>query len=100
MDIQRTKKAASSDTGNPFSPSSMAGARICARDSLPLPKRSTVSTHPAAAPGTVAAWTLLMGISPATPSASPSSRRTASSVHLPPDRPDPFSADTLPVLAS
>ncbi len=68
--------------------------------SLPLPKRSTVSTQPAAAPGTVAAWTLFMGISPTLSSGSPRLLRTASSVHLPPARPEPFRADTLPVFAS
>lgn len=68
--------------------------------SFPLPNRSTVSTHPAAAPGTVAAWALLMGISPTSPSGIPRLLRTASSVHLPPARPEPLSADTRPVLAS
>ncbi len=78
----------------------MAGARICSSVSLPLPKRSTVSTQPAGAPGTVTACTLSMGILPAGPEPSPRSARMVSSVHLRPARPDPFMADTLPVEAS
>lgn len=78
----------------------MAGARICSIDTFPLPNRSTVSTHPAAAPGTVTAWTLAMGILPASPSGTPRSARIVSSVHLAPERPEPFMADTLPVVPS
>lgn len=96
----RTEYAITSDTGKPFSPSSMAGAKICSMLSLPLPKRSTASHQPAAAPGTVTACTLVSGIEPGAPSASPSECRMVSSVHLAPARPDPFMAEILRVLAS
>jgi hypothetical protein len=79
----------------------MAGARICASVSLPLPKRSTVSTQPAAAPGTVTACTELMGmVAPVAPSGRPRSCRMRSSVQAAPERPEPLSADTDPVAAS
>lgn len=70
--------------------------------SLPLPNRSTVSTHPAAAPGTVTACTLSIGILPsaAGAGASPRSARMRSSVACWLARPDPLSADTRPVAAS
>jgi hypothetical protein len=44
-----------SETGNPISANSMAGAKICSIVNFPLPNLSMVSTQPAAAPGTVTA---------------------------------------------
>jgi hypothetical protein len=67
---------------------------------LPLPNRSTVSIHPAGAPGTVTAWTLDMGILPLPPSFKPRTLRTCPRELLLPDRPDPLSADIVCFFAS
>lgn len=95
-----TKVDESSDTGNPSSPYSMAGVRICSKVSFPLPNLSTASTQPAAAPGTVTACTLVIGMLPVTPSGILRSLRIVSSVTFPPERPEPFMACTFLALAS
>ena len=87
-----TRFAATSETGNPFSPSLMAGAKISPIVTFALPNLSWVSTQPAAAPGTVTAWALLKGMCPSSPS--PTSLRILSRVHLAPERPEPFIART------
>ena len=66
---------------------------------LPLPNFSTLSTHPAAAPGTVAAIASSPGILPCSPGFKPSCLRTRSKLELFAARPEPLRACTFLVLA-
>ena len=43
-------------TGKPSSASAMAGARTSCMENWPDPNRATLSTHPAAVPGTAVWW--------------------------------------------
>src|ERR1700761_8908347 len=95
-----TKKDDTSDTGKPSSASLIAGARICASDTLPLPNLSTQSTQPAAAPGTVTEWTLVVGMFPIVPSAMPRAFLNCLSSRFALLRPEPFNDRILLVFES